>query len=82
MHQKKYSYSYPENIKIGALLSVSDRKIIAETLNFSNRYINQIFTQGIRNNGEAIQMAHIIIANKEQLKLQLTKSKTSHEKEM
>jgi hypothetical protein len=71
MKQKKYTYDYPQNREIGKKLNAADLQLMAAVLGFSTTYMRHIFLQGKRTNNDAIQMADVIIKNKEQLKQQL-----------
>ena len=61
---KKYNYSYPENIELGKKLSVEDRKLIADALKISNMYVWKILVEGTRTNKKVLDLANrIAIAN-------------------
>ena len=66
---KKYFYDYPENREIGKLLTSSECREIAEYMNFTKAYIDQIFVLGCRTNEQAIAIAKIIIEQKQELKI-------------
>jgi hypothetical protein len=62
----RYTYDYPENREIGKLLNVEDRKRIAESLEKDPSYIYHIFVMGDRTNQKAIDLAKIIIEQKQE----------------
>ncbi|MBE9469013.1 MAG: hypothetical protein IMY72_11940 [Bacteroidetes bacterium] len=65
---KKYFYDYPSNRELGQLLTISEREEIAEYLHVSKEYIYQIFIIGRRTNKKAIDIAKIIIEQKQKIK--------------
>jgi hypothetical protein len=67
-HKKvqKYTYDYPENRKLGDALNFEDRKWIANRLGKHVTYIYAIFIIGNRTNAKAIELAEIIIKQKQE----------------
>lgn len=67
-HKKlqKYTYDYPENRTLGKALNFEDRKWIANKLGKHITYIYAIFIIGNRTNAKAIELAKIIIQQKQE----------------
>lgn len=63
---RKYSYDYPENRELGKDLTIDDRQWIADRLGKHPSYIYYIFVAGTRTNTKAIELAKIIIRQKQE----------------
>lgn len=63
---RKYTYDYPENRELGKLLSAADRIRIAKVIDKHPNYIYYIFVTGTRTNEKAIELAKIIVEQKQE----------------
>lgn len=63
--ERKYKYDYPENRKIGRLLTVSDRTEIANELNISKHHVYKVLVAGERTNSRVLALADAIVKDKD-----------------
>jgi hypothetical protein len=56
---RKYAYDYPENREVSKDLRCGDKKLIADNLRFSLRYVNY-WCDGKRKNADIDRLARII----------------------